>query len=254
MHAIIRADSGTELGFGHISRCLTLAQELSAHGIQITFVCRPHLGAFLAMIKQHGFDCKLLPKPKASSHSGTEDTPEDYQHWLGASQHVDAEQTLEVIKQLPEVDWLVVDHYAIGQSWHQHLRPYVKQILVIDDLANRALDCDLLLDQTPGREASSYNGYLPNDTQRLCGSKFALLRREFLEARATLAKRRTYLPPYTIMVSMGGTDPKNISTRVIKALEQVDETLIRQIQVVIGRPPPRSLHRQPPVADTQHSW
>ena len=51
-------------------------------------------------------------------------------------------------------DWLVVDHYLLGAAWHSAARRAARRIMVIDDLANRALDCDLLLDQTFGRDAA----------------------------------------------------------------------------------------------------
>ena len=47
---------------------------------------------------------------------------------------------------------------------------------MIDDLANRSCDCDLLLDQTFGRNASDYEGLVPETAEILAGAAYALLR------------------------------------------------------------------------------
>ena len=46
------------------------------------------------------------------------------------------------------VDWLVVDHYALDARWEAELRSAAGRLLVIDDLADRRHDCDVLLDAT----------------------------------------------------------------------------------------------------------
>ena len=56
--------------------------------------------------------------------------------------------------------------------------------MVIDDLADRPHDCDLLLDQNLGHAAADYDGLVPERCTRLVGPRYALLRPEFAEARA----------------------------------------------------------------------
>lgn len=56
--------------------------------------------------------------------------------------------------------------------------------MVIDDLANRKHDCDLLLDQNFYLDMNSrYEGLVPKHTKLLLGPKYALLREEFKLAR-----------------------------------------------------------------------
>ncbi|WVM89513.1 hypothetical protein UMZ34_02635 [Halopseudomonas pachastrellae] len=76
-------------------------------------------------------------------------------HWLGVSAEQDAADTAAVL-QSKGCDWLVVDHYALDAQWEAHVRGCSGHVLVIDDLADRAHDCDLLLDQTYSRRSEDY--------------------------------------------------------------------------------------------------
>ena len=71
------------------------------------------------------------------------DLPLSHAQWLGGSQEDDAEKTIAAIKSI-DVDWMIVDNYAIDECWHK-IRPHVKRIFVIDDLGDRKHDCDILL-------------------------------------------------------------------------------------------------------------
>ena len=98
--------------------------------------------------------------------------------WLDVDWQTDAAQTLTAL-QVEPVGWLVVDHYALDSRWERELRPTCRRLMVIDDLADRSHDCDLLLDQNLGREAADYAGLVPPDSMILVGPKYALLRPEF---------------------------------------------------------------------------
>ena len=43
--------------------------------------------------------------------------------------------------------WVLVDHRDLDIRWETILRECVERIIVIDDLANKKHDCDLLIDQ-----------------------------------------------------------------------------------------------------------
>lgn len=124
-------------------RCLTLAKALREHGIQCSFVCREHEGHFGELIKKNGFELFLL-----STEIGADlqiDSGLAHSSWLRCSIDMDAKQTRQV---LPEkVDCLVVDHYALDARWEIQMRSVCQKIVVIDDLADRKHDCDVLLDQ-----------------------------------------------------------------------------------------------------------
>src|SRR3546814_8388281 len=75
-------------------------------------------------------------------------------------------------------DLLVVDHYGLDALWETPQRRWAKTILVLDDLADRRHDCDVLVDQTFGRAVADYDGLVPAHCRRLTGSAYALLARK----------------------------------------------------------------------------
>jgi hypothetical protein len=98
---------------------------------------------------------------------------------LGAHWADDAEATRRIVARA-EADWLITDHYAIDFRWHAKLRGAVRRIMAIDDLADRAHDADLLLDQSdPTETAARYHGLVTRSCVLLLGPRYALLRSEF---------------------------------------------------------------------------
>jgi UDP-2,4-diacetamido-2,4,6-trideoxy-beta-L-altropyranose hydrolase len=131
-------------------------------------------------------------------------------------------------------DWLVVDHYAIGANWESTVRPSVRRIMAIDDLAVRAHDCDLLLDQTYGRKSGDYEGLVPAACVQLLGPAYALLRPEFARAREIALRRRREGLARRILVTMGGVDLPNMTTRVLRALSDAGLPEGWRVDVVLG--------------------
>ncbi len=228
MHIVFRTDSASHIGLGHVSRCLTLAGSLKSQGHTITFICRLFEGHFCALIEAQGFTLITLDKaaPKA--------TGDDCQRWLGVSEQQDASQTITALQQCERVDAVVVDNYGLSTVWHRLLRSHCNTLMVIDELCNRELDCHLLLDQTPGREADQYKELLASPTQLLCGSHYALLRDEFSCYQSINLQPLPHSGPLSLVISMGGTDPGHISETVLRKLVDVSGTLIENITVILG--------------------
>jgi spore coat polysaccharide biosynthesis predicted glycosyltransferase SpsG len=111
-------------------------------------------------------------------------------------------------------------------------REWAKSIAVIDDLADRRHDCNFLLDQTPGRRKEDYSGLVPEDCVLALGGNHALLRKEFAPWSAppsqSLFKGSS---PFTLLIALGGTDPKGITGRLAAALAHLPEL---RIQAVVG--------------------
>ena len=227
---VFRADASTEIGLGHVMRCLTLADELRARGGDIAFICREHAGFLPRLITDRGYGLSVLPPP-----AGGQQGPADLAHgnWLGVS----LEQEIAEVKALLQsgTEWLVTDHYAIDRRWQQAIRPLAKKIMVIDDLADRPHDCHLLLDQTLGRQEEEYARLTPPGTRLLLGSRYALLRPNFANGRAaSLAWRQNHIRPERIVVSMGGVDRANFSARILDALAGCSEAALFHVTVILG--------------------
>ena len=239
MHIAFRVDSSTIIGYGHVMRCLTLAHAFAqAHFKQqsslsskvkprndehllITFLCRDHEGNINHLIPETNFKLFILPMLEQTLVTEQTNT------WLGASFEQDAQECIEHLRDLPNIDLLVIDHYAIDHQWQQLLKPYYQKLLVIDDLANRKHVCDFLLDQTFNINHQAYTLLVPANCHLFLGEKYILLREEFaiLQSKA-LQQRQAYINTLAnnktnILVSMGGTDPNNLSQLALLAIEQI---------------------------------
>lgn len=215
MNFLIRADASMDIGSGHIMRCLTLADQLREKGSEVMFVCRDLPGNLCDFIGNKGY--VLLKLPQTSS----------------VSCQVDVNETRALLERVNyQPDWLIVDHYALDESWEKQLRPYVSQIMVIDDLANRHHDCDVILDQNYYHNLEGrYDQLVPKDCRKLLGPKYALLRKEFYNARKKMRKRDGRVK--RVLVFFGGSDATNETIKTLRAIKQL-KTNDLEVDVVIG--------------------
>ena len=230
-----RVDASLDIGTGHVMRCLTLAASLRERGADCCFICRQHPGNLLDLIREQGFEVHVLPLELVNSKKMTlgKKARPAHAHWLCADGTTDANQTLNLLRKTP-VDWLIVDHYALDVHWESALRPICRHLMVIDDLADRPHDCDLLLDQNLGRTAADYTGLVPAHCTILAGTKYALLRPEFATLRPYSLARRS--PPRLkhLLITMGGVDKYNITGQVLEALKACRLPDDLRITVVMG--------------------
>jgi UDP-2,4-diacetamido-2,4,6-trideoxy-beta-L-altropyranose hydrolase len=209
---IIRTDASSSIGIGHVMRCLTLAEELKRHNVNISFICREEVGHLNELIEQRGFRVHTLPANL------------DF-----VSDRVLTQEIIESQFKLPE--WLVADHYGIDIAWESSFRDQVKKIMVIDDLADRNHDCDVLLDQNYSINENRYEKLVPGHCIQLLGPKYALLRLQFLEAREKSGKREDEVSK--LFVFMGGADTDNVTCKVLKAIQILNRSDIAT-DVVVG--------------------
>jgi len=224
-------------------RCLALARALQQRGGRCLFVCRDLEGHLAPRIEQNGFPVMLFPRPSADR------ADPDWE--------LDAQQTLAALAG-KKPDWLVVDHYGLDARWESRLRPAASRIMVIDDLADREHACDLLLDQNVVAEAPSrYDPLLPANSTRLLGSQYALLHEDY--GREHLRARIRTRPVQTILLSFGGSDQHNLTTRSLRAFLELRRPHLRlevtanpksphfvEISKVAEQSPQIRLHPGPP--------
>ncbi len=231
MNVVFRTDASTQIGTGHVMRCLTLADELRTHGAGITFICREHSGNLCSYVEEKGFSVCRLSSAAPGSNSVL--SWNSHAQWLGVSLEQDAEETASILKQLNhEINWLVVDHYALERNWEKRLRPLVQKIMVIDDLADRPHDCDVLLDQNLHEKMGDrYIDLVPETCRTFLGPRYALLRPEFFCARQRLRKRDGTIQ--RILVFFGGSDVTNETSKALRAIQKLQQPDIA-VDVVIG--------------------
>jgi len=196
-------DAGAKVGGGHVMRCLTLAGALSAQGATCAFMGPPAVSAILE---------SFAPAAQQLAAASTE--PRDLAAAIGSEQF----------------DAIVFDHYGLSERDHRAMgqgRP----VLVIDDLADRPLGADLVLDSGPERRVQDYDGLIPEHARLLLGPSYAPVRPEFAALRQTALAWRGE-PVQRFLVSMGLTDVGGITARVVERLRlRVGEA---GIDVVLG--------------------
>nr|WP_027416163.1 UDP-2,4-diacetamido-2,4,6-trideoxy-beta-L-altropyranose hydrolase [Aneurinibacillus terranovensis] len=220
MDVCIRVDSSVLIGSGHVMRCLTLANELTKNKTRVFFICRDIPGNLCTYIEQKGFEVYRLP------FSHDIDSLEE--------KNLDANETIKVLTQIKRnVDWLIVDHYKLDIHWEIKIRAFVKKIMVIDDLADRVHDCDLLLDQNLYRDAKSrYSRLVSDSCIRLLGPQYLLIREEFEIERRKLLGHSGHIK--RILVFFGGSDPFNQTVKSLHAINQMKkESFI--VDVIVGK-------------------
>lgn len=231
----IRADYSPQIGSGHYMRCRTLAAALRKLGCRIVFMFR-YLPEFCQEeLRALGFELLQLQTPvlpAAALPAGY--TPPRHASWLGVSGLEDTESCLKACSGRQPFDWLIVDHYALDALWEKATTPLRRHLMVIDDLADRPHDCDLLLDQNCYCNAEHrYEHIVPASCLCLLGSQYAILREQFRTARKRMSLRNG--PVKRLLIFMGSSDASNHTQRVMEALVRLPEALPEHIEVITSR-------------------
>lgn len=228
---VFRVDASVEMGLGHLTRCLTLADALAADGARSCFLMRSHAAGLAHLVESHGHAVRLLSDPPARP-AGADDGGGPYAHWLPTHWQQDADQTRSALDEIGAAEWLIVDHYALDARWEQVCRRDGMRILAVDDLADRDHDCELLLDQNlvQGME-TRYRGRVPAACVQLLGPGYALLRPEFAAQRALLTRRSGEIN--RILICFGGSDPSNETAKALEAVASLAHPSLA-VDAVIG--------------------
>ncbi len=213
--AAIRVDASVEIGTGHLMRCLTLAGQLARMNASVRFITTELPGNLRSFLSGKGYAVDYLPASRSPSFD-----------WEG-----DARNTALLIRN-DAPDYVIVDHYSLDARWESVIRPWCRKIMVIDDLADRRHECDVLLDQNLKQNMQErYDKLVSAHCMKLLGPQFALLREDFIEARRHLRERDGSVR--RIMISFGGSDPSNETAKALGAIQRLDQSAMA-VDVVVG--------------------
>jgi UDP-2,4-diacetamido-2,4,6-trideoxy-beta-L-altropyranose hydrolase len=220
-------------------RCLSLAEHLRKNGCDVRFICRDHEGNLVDYIQSKGYQTHKLITPSSERIGQYQESPLYHASWLVVPWQMDAEQTIAHLQDESEpIDWLIIDHYAIDAAYEAAIRPYVSKIMVIDDLADRKHDCDLLLDQNyDNTSKNKYINLVPQACAIFVGPDYALLREEFRIARGAMKRRDGRIR--AVLVSFGGVD---ITGETIKVLQALLPLVMKglKLEVILGKMNPNT--------------
>ncbi|MBE2267254.1 MAG: UDP-2,4-diacetamido-2,4,6-trideoxy-beta-L-altropyranose hydrolase [Anaerolinea sp.] len=226
MNLIIRADASQQIGYGHVMRCLALAQAWQDRGGEVLFLAH-----------------ELPPALRQRL------TTEKMSYLVGGNQPGDEEDAAFVIEQTrAQSAIVVVDGYPFGADYQQRIKAAGLPLLVLDDYAHADFyAADWVLNQNSGAEEWLYPRYAES-TRFLLGTRYALIRREFWRGRrdqpAPVGRK--------ILVTLGGTDPQNITRIVIDKLEQIDAPDL-DVVIVVSAANPQIGDLQAAVSRSRHA-
>jgi UDP-2,4-diacetamido-2,4,6-trideoxy-beta-L-altropyranose hydrolase len=209
---LIRCDANSAIGAGHFFRELALAEAAADRGISIAFAMHRPSEAFEGLADASGVELVTLEEDAGSLE--------------------DAAETRKIAEERGAAA-VVVDGYHFNTAFYEMLSVGQFTLAAVDDIAHQYFPVDVLINVNPHADKLSYN--VPTDAQLLLGVKYALLRRQFREARTALDEQsapEVSASVSRLLVTMGGADPTSETEKVIRALCATDYT--GRVDVVVG--------------------
>ena len=208
---VFRADGGPSIGGGHVMRCLALASAFAAGRYRVAFASTAETFKSIAPLANSNFE-KLH----------VTGTPEE------EARHI-------ADKWASESPLLIVDHYGRDASFERSCRSFAKRIVVIDDLADRSHDADVLFD-SGADSATRYKNLIPAACRVFTGPSYAIVHPDFLLARKAALPRRDGRSVTRILVTFGQIDAGNATALALDAIEACD--FGGAVDVVLGQSAP----------------
>src|SRR5260370_1637027 len=212
-HLVIRADASRNIGSGHLMRCLALAQGWQSDGCNAKFLSYTESGSLREQIEAAGINFLALEKPHPH--------PADL-------------QTMSSLLRGQSFSHVALDGYNFDPIYQEAIQASGCRTLVIDDYAHQpAYRTDILLNQNLGANTLTY--HCNPETVLLLGPTYALLRPEFMMWRGW--HREIPAVARKILITMGGSDPDNVTLKVMQALQQVDIDSLDALGIVGANTP-----------------
>jgi UDP-2,4-diacetamido-2,4,6-trideoxy-beta-L-altropyranose hydrolase len=211
---LIRADADVAMGTGHVMRCLALAQAWQDAGGRVVFAMAEATDSMRARISSEGMDAVAIEAKAASAD--------------------DARRTKE-LAQRNSADWVVLDGYHFDATYREELRSDGQKLFFLNDegIADRC-SADMILNQNSDAVEEMY-ACREGRTKLLLGTQYALLRREFLAWRTR--EKKISRNASQLLVTMGGSDPDNLTSMVIQVLSGITTDGIHATVIAGGSNP-----------------
>ncbi|MBT9311370.1 UDP-2,4-diacetamido-2,4,6-trideoxy-beta-L-altropyranose hydrolase [Leptothoe kymatousa] len=214
MHVLIRVDASSKIGTGHVMRCIALAQILIEYEQSVTFLMSPTASVLESRLNAENLDFEYL--------SQTSNSQEDAEKTIGKAQEL-------------ATTWIVIDGYHFDAEYQYSIQTSGFKLLLIDDYGQTNYYwADIVLNQNIYAHESLYINR-KQKTHLLLGSSYVLLRKEFRSWQHW--QRKTPKIARKILVTLGGSDPNNVTLKVIQSLTKLQVNTLEVIVVVGGSNP-----------------
>ena len=209
---LLRCDASTEIGTGHFFRLLSLGEYACERGVKAEIAMyRPPEG----LVEQA--DGLGLGVRRLETEPGTNEEAKQLERWA----------------RLEGARAVVVDGYHFPPSYYRALSGHRWTVTAIDDIAHQPFPVDVLVNVNIDAEQLDYQ--TPPRTDRLLGIDYTLMRHQFRRKRKEIEESGGPEIPEQIeqiLVFMGGSDPTDETTKVLKGLARANYR--GSVDVVIG--------------------
>lgn len=191
---IFKVDADVKSGIGHIIRCLVLAVSLRKNNYKCFFIVNSNEKNIINLTERNGFQTYSINLN---------------QNYINQNDYIDADifATINILKKFDNNLCLIIDDYNLNYYWEKSISNFVKNIVVLEDIPNRKHFCGLLIDSSFSRVDTEYKQLVLPKTKILTGSKYILLRDEFLFYRKKYVNLdNIQFPPKKILMNFGGKD------------------------------------------------
>lgn len=201
-----RVDANEQIATGHLMRCIAIAKKCEEVGMECKF--------YLAEDK--------MTEKLQENHLSYEIL---HTAWNQLHQEISVMKDLIIKEQL---QWLIVDSYQADAHYLTSLNAYCK-VLYIDDLVKERYDIAAVLHYSYVKDDIGYKDiYKHSNTMVLAGADYIPLRNEF---QKKLCKQRER----AILITTGGTDPFQITQRILEHKKEYKELEHYVFHVVVGK-------------------
>lgn len=204
MNVAFRVDASSNIGIGHLMRCLALSEELRRRGHTCYFVSKIDSGELISEIEKNNIHFQINPN---------------------ATLNEDAEKLIKYSNE-NNIDWIITDHYGMDASYIEEIKQNNFKVLSVDDNAQIHYYSDIVLNQNIGSEKLRYSS--EKHTKFLLGPEYAIIRDQLLrrgnKAEGNKVKK--------ILIMLGGTDKDNFILKIIKAIKSFNKNI--EFLVVVG--------------------
>jgi UDP-2,4-diacetamido-2,4,6-trideoxy-beta-L-altropyranose hydrolase len=207
---LIRADADSIIGTGHVMRCMALAQAWQDAGGRAVFVTTMKSESLKSRLRSESIDVKYLDEEPGSID--------------------DAARTAKIAR-TGDMEWVVTDGYRFGAEYQEIIKCAGLKLLFIDDYGHAGRYCaDVILNQNICAREGLYADRR-DCTRLLSGAGYVLLRREFCAKERRM--RKIGKKARRVLVTLGGSDPYNVTLRILDSMERLDDPEI-EVKIVAG--------------------
>ena len=211
---LFRADGNSNIGLGHVMRCLSIADAFKNSGKKCLFFTANN--ELHKTIKERGYKNLILE----SEYDHMEDELESFEEAIDAR----------------DVDIVIVDSYYVTEEYLRELWTFCSNkhitLVYIDDILAFPYQCDVLLNYNIYAKEADYRILYKNSTlpTLLIGTQYTPQRAEF----QGLPDRKVKEDAKDILISTGGADSEHLGIEIIKAIKSHSDWDEYRFHLVVG--------------------